>query len=338
MLGLGALTLVCAGLAGLLWIGLAVPAGARTAKPVTVVVAPGTGLRQIAATLRRAGVVRWAWAFEVLAVAEGDARRLQAGTYVLDPSLPPQAALGKLAAGAVTIPTTTVVVPEGWTVAQIVTGLAAQGLGGGRGALTAAAGDAALLAGAALPAPAAETRVALEGYLYPATYRFGSGLGADQIFSRMLQAFTAAWTPSLAAAARINAGLNTAQAVTLASIVQREVADPAQMPLVAGIYLHRLRVGMRLDADPTVLYALGLLGQAHSLSLAQTATPSAYNTYQVVGLPPGPICSPGAAALAAVAHPAATTALYFLTDPQGAVVTADSLQQQIANQQKYYGP
>jgi len=304
---------------------------------VTVLIRPGMGMRQIAVALKHAGVIRRAWAFEVLALVRGEARRLQAGAYTLSPSMTPQAVLERIASGDVAAPSRRVTVPEGWNAAQIAGALEADRLGGGAAALAAAANDPALLTAAALPAPASGTRVALEGYLFPDTYAFTSNMTAAQIFGRMLDRFNAVWTPQLAAAARAHAGLDTAQAVVLASIVQREVADPAEMPLVAGIYLHRLQLGMPLDADPTVLYALGLVAQQHPLTGAQTDTVSPYNTYAVAGLPPGPICNPGAAALEAVADPAATHALYFLTDPQGAVITADTLQQQIANQKKYYG-
>ncbi len=331
------LAVACLVGAGAVGSALARPVATVARDPVTVVIRPGMGLRQIALSLRAARVIRRAWVFEVLAVSGGEARRLQAGTYALSPSMPPQVVLQRIASGEVVTGARRITIPEGWNATQIIAALAAAHLGHGQAALAAAATDPALLAAAALPAPAAGTKVALEGYLYPDTYSFSSTMSAAQILGRMLSEFDAVWTPQLAAAARANAQLDTAQTVTLASIVQREVADAAQMPLVAGIYLHRLRVGMRLDADPTVLYALGLLSQQHSLTLAQTATVSPYNTYVVAGLPPGPICNPGKAALEAVAHPAATNALYFLTDPRGRVIPADTLQQQIAHQQKYYG-
>jgi len=303
---------------------------------VTVVIRPGAHLSGIAAQLHTAGVIASPRLFEALAVWHGVARRLQAGAYTLSPSMTPQAILGVMAAGVVAAGRVTV--PEGWNAAQIVAALETSHLGGGvAAALQRAVADPTLLVAAALPAPVPGVKVALEGYLFPDTYTFAVNASPADIFGRMLARFGRAWTPQLAMAARANAGLNTAQAVTLASIVQREAGSPTDMPLIAGIYLHRLRMGMRLDADPTVLYGLGLIGQQTSLSDAQTASSSPYNTYLVAGLPPGPICNPGAAALQAVAHPASTTALYFLTKRDGRVVPADTLQQQVANEKTYLG-
>ncbi len=229
-----------------------------------------------------------------------------------------------------------VTVPEGWDARQVVAGLADAGVGPGAD-LARAVNDPALLAAAGLPAPAPGVITALEGYLFPATYALAPNVAPKQAFSDMLQQFDQEWTPALAAAAKANADLNTAQAVTLASIVQREVGSAAEMPTVAGIYLNRLHQGMRLDADPTVLYALGVEAQNTPLTATEQQVDSPYNTYRNVGLPPGPICNPGAAALEAVAHPAATTALYFLTAPDGQLVLAQTLSQQLANRRKYLG-
>lgn len=335
LVGLCSLTAVVLGAtAGVRALTLPVAPGARAT--VLVNIRPGTRLRGIAVQLRQAGVIRSAWAFEALAIDRGVARRLQAGEYSLSPAMTPTTVLAHIAGGWVAA--RSLVVPEGWNAAQIVAGLDRLGVGGGQAALRQAAQDPALLVDAALPAPAAGAKVALEGYLFPATYTLAANATPQQIFLRMLSRFNRAWTPALALAARRNAGLNTAQAVTLASIVQREVRTPAQMALVAGIYLHRLRLGMALDADPTVLYALGLVAQNAPLSEAQTATPSPYNTYRYPGLPPGPICNPGEVALEAVAHPAATQALYFLTTPGGRLVTANTLGQQEADQARYGAP
>jgi len=126
--------------------------------------------------------------------------------------------------------------------------------------------------------------------------------------------------------------------VVLASIVQAEARTARDMALVAGVYLNRLRRGMPLDADPTVLYGLGLLGvQADPLTAGELASPSPYNTYRHAGLPLGPICNPGPPALAAVANPAPVHALYFLTAPDGRVVLADTLAEQEAHVRAYLG-
>jgi UPF0755 protein len=310
------------------------PADPTRTTPVLVDVRPGMRLGEIAALLRRRGLVRSAWAFRLLALQTGVARRLQAGTYALDPAMTPRQILDTLASGRVVV--VRVVVPEGADVRQVLAALAQAGIGQGP-ALAAAAHDAALLTAAGLPPPGPGVRTALEGYLFPATYAFAPDVGVSGALTAMLQRFRAAWTPQLQAAARANAGLDTVQAVTLASIVQREVGDPAAMATVAGIYLNRLRQGMKLDADPTVLYALGIQGQDGPLTEAELRVDSPYNTYLHPGLPPGPICNPGLQALEAVAHPAHTTALYFLTTPDGRLVLARTLAEQLANRKAYLG-
>lgn len=320
--------------AGALWArsALLLPASPGDASPVLVDVAPGMELGSIAALLQRKGVVRSAWGFELLARREGLAASLEAGSYALSPGLAPGSVLRRIARGDVA--SISVTIPEGASAVQVVSDLAAAGFGGSR--LAAAVGDPALLGAAGLPAPAPGVRTALEGYLFPATYALPPDATPDAILAAMLGRFRAAWTPQLAADAS-RTGLSLAQTVTLASIVQREVSQPAQMPLVAGVYLNRLRAGLDLDADPAVLYALGLPGQAGALTSAELSVHSPYNTYRHKGLPPGPICNPGAAALAAAAAPAQTSALYFITTPSGGLVLADTLAQQQANQAKYLG-
>jgi UPF0755 protein len=335
LLGILAAALVAAGVLAGLWArsALLLPAGG-TGRPVLVDVRPGMRLKDIAALLRQEGVIRSPLGFQLLARRAGLGRVLKAGTYALNPAMTPAQVLQRLAAGDVAA--VRVTIPEGYTARQVVAALVAAGIGDGA-ALVQAIDQPAQLQAAGLPAPAPGVRTALEGYLYPATYSFPPDASTADVIAAMLRQFAAVWTPQLAAAARSNAGLDTAQAVTLASIVQREVSAPADMALVAGVYLHRLQVGMKLDADPTVLYGLGVDAQAGPLTSDQLALDSPYNTYQVVGLPPGPICNPGAAALEAVAHPTATSALYFLTAPSGQVVLADTLAEQLANRKKYLG-
>ncbi len=306
---------------------------AATAR-VLVHVAPGMRLGQIADMLQRQGLVRSALAFRLLAIRDGRSRSLQAGTYALGPFMTPRQILLMLAQGQVA--SVRLTIPEGWDARQVVAGIAAADLGAGS-ELARAVDDPSLLTATGLPAPAPGVITALEGYLFPTTYAFPPDATARQVLGTMLQRFTVQWTPALADAARSNAGLSTAQAVTLASIVQREVADPTEMPVVAGIYLHRLQLGMKLDADPTVLYALGIEAQDTPLSASELGVDSPYNTYRYGGLPPGPIANPGQQALEAVAHPMAVDAVYFLTTPDGRLVLARTLAEQLANRKRYLG-
>lgn len=300
-----------------------------------VVVTPGMSARAVARLLRRQGVIAHPWLFTLLLRLRHQSGALQAGTYLLGPGMSMTQVLTALVSGQVA--SVRVTVPEGWTVAQLVQALSHAGFGSPP-ALWAAVRDPGLRALAGLPPPAPGVRDPLEGYLFPATYPLPLGASPRSVFALMLRRFRRAWSPRLAAAARTE-GLSLVQVVTLASIVQREVAAPTQMAVVAGVYLNRLRRGMDLDADPTVLYALGLLGGPRPVALTARALqdPSPYNTFQHPGLPPGPICNPGLAALQAVLHPAPVHALYFLTAPDGRLVLAQTLAQQIAHQRQLLG-
>lgn len=257
---------------------------------------------------------------------------MEAGTYMLGPWMTvPQIATmmvhGDVATASVTI-------PEGWDVAQVAAALANAGLGPTTAFLDAAQDPA--LVQTVHVSPALDAPYAVEGFLFPNTYQFQIGTSPMVVLGVMVHEFELQWTPSLETAASAE-GLNTLQAVTLASIVQREVATPGQMRTVAGIYLNRLHRGMDLDADPTVLYGLGLISWQGPLGPEQLQSTSPYNTYMHAGLPPGPICNPGAAALNAVAHPDKVQALYFLSAPNGALVVANTYAEQLTNEQRYLG-
>jgi UPF0755 protein len=182
----------------------------------------------------------------------------------------------------------------------------------------------------------------LEGYLFPATYGFSRGVPAEEVVRRMLAAFDAQVTPELRQAIQAS-GLTLHEAVTLASIVEREAVRPEERPLIAGVFLNRLRLGMPLGADPTVQYALandpasverfGFWKQGLTTEDLQVDSP--YNTYVNGGLPPGPIANPGLASLEAVAHPAQTSYLYFVARQDGSHVFAETLEEHLRNVEEY---
>ena len=205
-------------------------------------------------------------------------------------------------------------IPEGLTAAQIAGVLAA---------------DATLAGPDPIPA---------EGSVLPQTYSFERGAQRDAVLARaqaaMTRALADAWssrTPDLPLA-------DPAQALTLASIVERETARAEERPLVAAVFLNRLRRGMKLQADPTVAYgASGGLGALdHRLSRADLDHDDPYNTYRVAGLPPGPICSPGAASIAAATHPADSDALYFVADGHGGHAFARTLEEHDRNVARWH--
>jgi UPF0755 protein len=154
----------------------------------------------------------------------------------------------------------------------------------------------------------------VEGFLFPDTYLFEPGTNSVEAAQAMLQDFDQRVTPEMRAGFKAH-GLTLFQAVTLASIVEREAVVPDERPKIASVFLNRLSQGLKLDADPTVQYAVGQQPDGSwwktSLTSSDLSLDNPYNTYVYAGLPPGPICNPGLASLTAVAQPADTPFLYF---------------------------
>ncbi len=176
----------------------------------------------------------------------------------------------------------------------------------------------------------------LEGFLFPDTYQVDPRGGPEPLVQAMLANFDAKVGTELRAAFA-EQGLSLYQAVTLASVVEREAVLPEERPLIAAVFLNRLRLEMPLEADPTVQFALGQQPDGAwwkpSLSAADLEFDSPYNSYRYPGLPPGPIANPGLASLEAVAHPAASTLLYFRTacDGSGAHLFAETFEEHLQN-------
>ncbi|MDZ7631332.1 MAG: endolytic transglycosylase MltG [Gemmatimonadaceae bacterium] len=199
-------------------------------------------------------------------------------------------------------------IPEGWGIRQIAK-LAQDSLGIPVDSVIAATRDSSRRARMQTPS------VDVEGYLFPATYEFTDGTSAGGVVDTMLLTFErrwkASWDTTLQAQGRSRHAL-----VTLASIVEKEAGRSSDRPLIAAVYMNRLKTGMRLQADPTVVYAMGLVSKKRVL-FADLRIDSPYNTYRVSGLPPGPIASPGTESLAAAVAPAASDALFFVAFPDG---------------------
>jgi UPF0755 protein len=171
-----------------------------------------------------------------------------------------------------------------------------------------------------------------EGYLLPGTYDFAWASTPEDAAGFLIGRFRHFYTDSLKQAAA-NGGLNERELLTLASIVEAETPLNQEKNLVASVYLNRLKKNMRLQADPTVQYALG--GAARRLYYKDLAADSPYNTYRHNGLPPGPICNPGAASILAVLNPAKNGFLYFVATGKGGHYFAESLTEHSANIKKY---
>ncbi len=286
----------------------------------------GAGPASIGRRLVDAGVVRSRSSFRLALWLTRAGRRLQAGEYRFDHPMSPRQVIDKIARGEVYVRAITF--PEGLTAKQMAALYETRGFGSAQDFI-AASRNVALIGGVDPEAPD------LEGYLFPDTYTLPRKAGAAQLVARMVSNFEKALTPEIRQQA-LARGMGVRQLVTLASIVEKETGKPEERPLVAAVYSNRLRIGMPLQCDPTVIYALDRMGRYNgNLTRADLQLESPYNTYRHAGLPPGPIASPGRASLAAAAAPADVSYLYFVSRNDGSHVFASTLDEHNRNVQEY---
>lgn len=275
-------------------------------QPQQVVIASGQSLVRIAQTLHQQQVVSDPLAFRILAQLRQQGRLIQAGTYRFEGPYTPIEVLQKLVDGRVELAQCTL--PEGMTAVEVVAQCAESGLGKmpRYRQLMADAGFRRLLKVGA---------DSLEGYLFPETYRFAPGVSEEAVLKEMVAQTRQHLTPTLLAVAK-KRGLDELQLLTLASIIQKEAGNVEEMPLISAVFHNRLKRGMLLQADPTVIY--GIADFNGNITRKDLRTPTPYNTYVNPGLPPGPIANPGLAALLAAANPADQPYLYFVATGDGA--------------------
>jgi len=273
---------------------------------LTIEVPLGTPLPGIVRELEHHGIHAGAPLYwRLLARQLGVAGRLHAGEYALEPGISPRALLMKMAAGDVIQHHFTIV--EGWTFAQLREALAHDP---GLKQTLAAVDDAGVMRvlGAADALP--------EGWFLPQTYNYVKGMDDADILRRAHKAMQDALDKLWPARAPDSPLQSPYQALILASIVEKETARVEERAQIAGVFLHRLKIGMRLQTDPTVIYGMGAAYDGN-LRRGDLDTDTPFNTYTREGLPPTPIAMPGAASLAAVLHPAPTDALYFVARGDG---------------------
>lgn len=278
---------------------------------VILIIPAGTPVSGAADILARAGVIRSARAFRLQAAWQRVSHRLQAGEYLFPAGTRPRRVLERLVSGDVLLHGVTI--PEGLTLRQTVALLEESGLDI-RGDLAAAVQRSQLVAD--FDAQADD----LEGYLFPDTYQLARGTGADVVVNMMVERFRAVSGQLRAHDSPLPVpDISSTRAwVALASLVEKETAIPDERAHVAGVFLNRLRLGMPLQCDPTVAYALEKAGIQREGTLAPWLDlDHPYNTYTITGLPPGPIANPGRAALAAVLNPLPSRDLYFVADGTG---------------------
>jgi UPF0755 protein len=262
---------------------------------IFVEVPPGTATTQIAALLKRSGVIRSEIAFDAMHLVK--AGTLKAGEYRFDHPVKMAEVYDRLRRGDVY--TLSVTIPEGSNMFDIAQRLEAAGLGPKERFLDAARANVKLIADLD---PQASS---LEGYLFPDTYHFSRYATSLQMQTAMVRRFR-----QVAAELGLQ---DDHRVVTLASLVERETPIAAERPLVASVFVNRMAKGMPLMTDPSVIYAALLDGRYRgTIYASDLQADSPYNTYKHAGLPPGPICSPGADSLKAAMHPAQTDYLYFV--------------------------
>jgi UPF0755 protein len=289
---LALLVLVIAASAWVIWSYSGPGPAAKAGPATTVILERGTGVAGIARQLSEAGVIRSPSLFVAAAKLSGAGRKLKAGEY----AIPSRASMGRILADVRDgrVVRHLIAVPEGWTSEMAADAVA----------------RADVLVGQAEAPP--------EGAILPDTYQVQRGEDRAAVIRRMVEAEdklrAELWSqrqPGLPFA-------TPEEAVTLASIVEKETALPSERPRIAAVYINRIRAGMRLESDPTVIYGISKgrpLGRG--ITRVELTTPTPYNTYQVAGLPPTPIANPGRAALAAVLNPPKTTELFFVADGGG---------------------
>jgi UPF0755 protein len=272
---------------------------------IRVIVPKGASFATATDSLSKAGLIGSRPLFRIYARIRKTDRNIKPGTYLIERGTPWSEIIEALHGGHGLV--NSITIPEGFTLAQIVP-LLARTLSVPADSIEAAVRDTAILHRLDVPTPT------LEGYLFPDTYAFPDGTKARPAVAEMVKRFEREWKPEYDA--RLSAlTLTRHEAVTLASIVEREAKVPAERPVIAAVYLNRLKAGMLLQADPTVQYARGK--HTTRVLLKDLEIDSPYNTYKYPGLPPGPIASPGGASLRAALFPASVSFLYFVASPDG---------------------
>lgn len=270
-----------------------------------ILIAKGSSVGSAANALARADVIGSARLFRMFATTTGRARAIKPGRYQFSKHASYNEVLTALVEGrgiryAVTI-------PEGYDV-RMIAPLLAKTLSVSEDSVRAAVRDTAWRRRLNVPAPT------LEGYLFPATYSFADGTSAREAVVTMLERFEAAWKPEWNDRLQ-DMAISRHDAMTMAAIVEKEARKAEERPIIAAVYWNRVKIGMKLQADPTVQFALP--EHVARVLYKDLEVDSKYNTYKYAGLPPGPIASPGEAAIAASLSPANVPYLYFVAHPDG---------------------
>ena len=285
------------------------------AELVQVTIESGDSMTRIVQRLKEARVIEDGAALLILAKLSGKDREIQAGRYSFEKGTTLYSIFNKLIRGDVTLREVTI--PEGLTIRQIA-GILNRQIEIDSLEFVRLATDSRFVKGLGIPASN------LEGYLFPDTYRLSWGTTPEKVVRVMVEQFKKTFTDSLTRRAG-EIDFSLADVVTLASMIEAEARDGNERDLISAVYHNRLRRGMLLQCDPTVIYALPELDRP--LLLKDLEVDSPYNTYKYPGLPPGPICNPGKASILAALYPADVNYLYFVATGEGSHIFSTSLTQ-----------
>lgn len=268
------------------------------------IVKEGSSLKEVAGDLETRGLITNKTLFVLWTRVKGYGKDIRAGEYSLSPAMAPVQLLEILRKGLVILYPVTI--PEGFTRDQIADALAAKGLADKKRFLELTR-DKTLLRQYGISGPS------FEGYLFPDTYHFSRGMPTSAVLDTMVKRFKQVVSPLVDKSQ--GTGMKFEEVVILASIVEKETGKPEERPLIASVFLNRLRLGMRLESDPTVIYGIENFGGDLKKKDLTEKTP--YNTYVIHGLTPGPIANPGLESIKAVMDPARTDYLYFVSRNDG---------------------
>ncbi|USG68458.1 endolytic transglycosylase MltG [Brevibacillus ruminantium] len=315
--------------------GLQPVAGEAVTKEVEI--PAGSSVRQIARILQEHGLIRNSDLFTYYVKYKGTGSRLQAGVYQFETGQSIDQMLQAMADGSTIVDATRFTIPEGWNVEQIADHLAQEGLVDKAKFLQEVNQGSFPEFPFVASIPQKEGRkYRLEGYLFPETYEIKKDTNEHEIIAKMLAQFQKEWKPEWTEQLKAQK-LTMDEAVTLASIVEREVVVDKERPIVAGVYYNRMREGWLLQADATVQFVLGK--QRDRITFDDLKVESPYNTYLHPGLPPGPIASSGRASLEAVVHPEKHDYFFYVTKKDGTSehYFSKTLQEHNANDRKSRG-
>jgi UPF0755 protein len=324
LLSLGLLIVGVAVIAGTgLWWWSQQPLGLPSDEPIDLRVVPGSGARGVAAGVVRAGVKSNETLLHVWLRLSGKADALKAGTYEIEPGDTPAKLVDKIVSGRQSLRSVTFI--EGWNIWQLRAALAKAPL---------IKNDSAALSDAELMARLGRPGMHPEGRFFPDTYRYAKGASDLTVLRAAMdlmdKQLAAAWDARASELPLKSAD----ELLIMASIVEKETGAPSDRPLISGVFANRLRIGMKLQTDPTVIYGLGEKFDG-DIKKRDLTTDTPYNSYTRAGLPPTPISMPGKASLLSAAQPASTKALYFVARGDGTSQFSETLAAHNAAVQKY---